>query len=80
MNLLAISDLHLGHEANRRALELSVERYTKGLGDYLNVLDAQRSLYQAEDELVQSDRAVTQNLIALYKALGGGWENFEKPG
>ena len=38
------------------------------------MLDAERSLYRAEDELVQSDKAVTQNLIGLYKALGGGWE------
>ena len=60
--------------ANRRALELANERYTKGVADFLNVLDAQRSLYQAEDDLVQSDRTVTQDLIALYKALGGGWE------
>jgi len=32
-------------------------------------------LYASQDELVRSDRAVTVNLIALYKALGGGWEN-----
>jgi NodT family efflux transporter outer membrane factor (OMF) lipoprotein len=60
--------------ANRRALELANELYTKGLGDFLNVLDAERSLYQAEDQLVDSERAVTSNLVALYKALGGGWE------
>jgi len=60
--------------ANRRALDLANELYTKGLGDFLRVLDAERSLYQAEDQLVDSQRAVTQNLVALYKALGGGWE------
>jgi multidrug efflux system outer membrane protein len=37
------------------------------------VLDAQRSLYAAEDELVQSEKNVVVSLIALYKSLGGGW-------
>ncbi len=60
--------------ANRRALELANDLYTKGLGDFLAVLDAERSLYQTEDQWVDSTRAVTENLVALYKALGGGWE------
>ena len=61
-------------EAHRRQVELANELYTKGLADFLNVLDAQRSLYQAEDQLVQSEKTISQNLVALYKALGGGWE------
>lgn len=61
-------------EASRRALALANELYAKGLGEFLNVLDAERSLYQAEDALAQSQRTMTQNVIALYKALGGGWE------
>jgi multidrug efflux system outer membrane protein len=61
-------------EASRRALELANELYAKGLGEFLNVLDAERSLYQAQDALAQSQRTMTQNVIALYKALGGGWE------
>ena len=60
--------------ANRRALELANELYTKGLGNFLNVLDAERSLYQTTDQLADSERAVADNLVALYKALGGGWE------
>ena len=60
--------------ANRRALELANELYTKGLGNFLNVLEAERSLYQTEDQLADSQRAVADNLVALYKALGGGWE------
>ena len=40
----------------------------------VNVLDAERSVYLAEDALADSNRFVTQNLISLYKALGGGWE------
>ncbi len=38
------------------------------------MLDAERSLYQAQDALAQSDRTISANLIALYKSLGGGWE------
>jgi len=59
--------------ANEKAEQLANQRYTKGLGDYLQLLDAQRSLYVSQDELVRSERAVTLNLVALYKALGGGW-------
>jgi outer membrane protein TolC len=42
--------------------------------NFLDVLDAERSLYQSEDQLAVSDQTVSLDLIALYKALGGGWE------
>jgi NodT family efflux transporter outer membrane factor (OMF) lipoprotein len=61
-------------EASRSALTLANQIYTKGVGDFLNVLEAERSLYQAEDALAQSQGVVSLNLVALYKALGGGWE------
>ena len=60
--------------ANRQAVDLATQLYRQGQTDFLNVLSAQRSLYASEDALVQSDRTVATNLIALYKALGGGWE------
>ena len=60
--------------ANRRAVDLASELFTKGLANFLNVLDAERSLYKAEDDLTQSERTVSLNLVTLYKALGGGWE------
>jgi outer membrane protein, multidrug efflux system len=59
---------------NQTAVQLSRERYRSGLADFLTVLDAERQLYNSEDLLAQSQIAVTTNLIALYKALGGGWE------
>jgi NodT family efflux transporter outer membrane factor (OMF) lipoprotein len=59
---------------NRRAVDLATKLYLVGKTDFLNVLTAQRSLYTSEDALVQSTRTVDTNLIALYKALGGGWE------
>jgi outer membrane protein, multidrug efflux system len=60
--------------ASRRSLELANQLYANGVGQFLNVLEAERSLYQAEDALVQSKLTMTVNLVALYKALGGGWE------
>ena len=60
--------------ANRRAVDLVSELFTRGLANFLNVLDAERSLYRSEDDLIQSERTVSLNLVILYKALGGGWE------
>lgn len=45
--------------------------------DFLNVLTAEQNLFVSQDQLSQSDQAVSTNLVALYKALGGGWENFD---
>lgn len=59
--------------ANRRAVELADQRYRSGLVDFLNVLETQRTLLAVQDELAQSERTMDQNLVRLYKALGGGW-------
>jgi multidrug efflux system outer membrane protein len=59
---------------DQRSLELANALYAKGRVNYLDVLDVRRNLYQATDLLAQSDQAVSVDLIALYKALGGGWE------
>lgn len=58
----------------RRALELATARYAQGVADFLAVLDAQRSLRLNELLLSDSTTTVSNNLVALYKALGGGWE------
>lgn len=59
--------------SNRRSVELSRELYVAGLSDFLSVLEAQNALYASENQLAQSEAAVAINLVALYKALGGGW-------
>jgi multidrug efflux system outer membrane protein len=59
---------------NRRAVDLSMQLYLAGRTDFLNVLTAQRSLFVNEEALALSTRNLAINLIALYKALGGGWE------
>jgi multidrug efflux system outer membrane protein len=61
-------------KSNQTAVKLSRLLYTAGETDFLNLLTAQRNLYASEDALVQSDHAVDSDLIALYKALGGGWQ------
>jgi len=53
-------------------------RYTSGLSNYVEVLDAQQQLYPAEVLLAQTRSARLTNLVALYRALGGGW-NAENP-
>ncbi|HVU23428.1 MAG TPA: efflux transporter outer membrane subunit [Opitutus sp.] len=59
--------------AARGAVATATELYRQGVTDFLSVLDAERSLAAAEDAIAQSDRAVSTDLIALYKSLGGGW-------
>ena len=59
--------------ANRRALDVSLERYTGGIESFLSVLDAQRSVHAVEDALAQSESNLGVSLIAVYKSLGGGW-------
>jgi outer membrane protein, multidrug efflux system len=66
--------LHDAVVANRKAVTLAMLLYTQGESDFLNVLVAQRSLYASEEAYVQSTRNTATDLIALYKALGGGWE------
>ncbi|WP_416067166.1 efflux transporter outer membrane subunit [Rhizobium sp. ZK1] len=61
-------------EAYRQSATLSRTLYEGGSKDFLSVLDAQRSLYSAEDALVQSRIALANSYVALNKALGGGWD------
>ena len=65
--------------AQDRALAVGQERFTRGLDSYEGVLRAQRLQIDLQDRVVLSRRAVGQNVAALAKALGGGW-NAEAPG
>jgi len=60
-------------EQARIALRIAEVRYREGVDDLLTVLDAQRTLYQAEDQLAQLRLSRLLASIGLYKALGGGW-------
>jgi outer membrane protein, multidrug efflux system len=61
--------------AAKLAANLAEAKYAAGLSDFSAVLEAQRSVFGLEDQLVQSVGAVTSDVIRLYKALGGGWES-----
>ena len=64
-------------EANELAVKLAEERYLRGLTAFLNVLETQRALYQAQSSLIASNARISTSLVALYKALGGGWQALE---
>jgi NodT family efflux transporter outer membrane factor (OMF) lipoprotein len=61
-------------KAAKRSVDLSLIQYREGLVDYQRVLDAQRDLTSQQDRLVFTAGSVGQNLIGIYRALGGGWE------
>ncbi|MDJ0387586.1 efflux transporter outer membrane subunit [Roseomonas sp. E05] len=56
------------------ALSLARSRYNNGLSSFIEVLDAQRSLVDARQQRVRATLALTTDLVSLYKALGGGWQ------
>jgi multidrug efflux system outer membrane protein len=60
--------------ASEKATRLARLRYQYGAADFLTVLDAERTLLQAQDQLAVSETATATALVAVYKALGGGWE------
>jgi multidrug efflux system outer membrane protein len=59
-------------DATAQSYRLSQARYEKGVDSYLNVLDSQRSLYAAQQNLIGAHLARLTNMVTLYKALGGG--------
>ncbi|MCJ9711221.1 TolC family protein, partial [Bordetella hinzii] len=60
-------------DASQRAYTLADQRFRQGVDSYLSVLDSQRSLYAAQQVLIDTRLARLSNLISLYKSLGGGW-------
>ncbi|NLC71987.1 MAG: efflux transporter outer membrane subunit [Desulfuromonadaceae bacterium] len=60
--------------AARRSVGIALTQYKEGAADYQRVLDTQRALLQEQNNLTQTRSSIATNLIALYKALGGGWE------
>ncbi|HXA26077.1 MAG TPA: efflux transporter outer membrane subunit [Acetobacteraceae bacterium] len=59
---------------NQRALSLAQSRYQEGVADFLQVLTAQQNLLSTQQQLALATTNVSANLVAVYKALGGGWE------
>ena len=59
---------------NQRSVSVAVEKYRRGLTNFLNVLDAQRSLLSSENAAIECRANLSVDLVALYKAAGGGWQ------
>jgi NodT family efflux transporter outer membrane factor (OMF) lipoprotein len=73
-----LNNLNDAVAASQRAVSLATQRYERGLTDFLNVLDAQRQLYDLQDQQAVAEESVVIEYIALYKSLGGGWEPYQK--
>jgi NodT family efflux transporter outer membrane factor (OMF) lipoprotein len=71
------SELRAAVSAQRDAAELARRLQRSGLAPFLDVLDAERSLLISESRLAESETAVATSLVAVYAALGGGWERAE---
>ncbi|MDD1633832.1 MAG: efflux transporter outer membrane subunit, partial [Methylococcaceae bacterium] len=60
--------------ASQLAVQMADERYHRGLTTFLDVLQTQQALFQTQRNLVDSEAQLSTDLVALYKALGGGWQ------
>jgi len=63
--------------ALQRAFDLASDSYRQGISTFIDVLDAQRQLSQAKAQSTQARMQSALDLVALYKALGGGWEPYQ---
>jgi NodT family efflux transporter outer membrane factor (OMF) lipoprotein len=66
--------LATAYQEDKVAMDLMSKRYEHGLVTFLDVLDSERTVLSAQDALAQSNSASITDLVALYKALGGGWK------
>jgi outer membrane protein TolC len=74
LNQVRVQYLQAATSATQEAVELVLVQYDTGLTDFNNVLVTQRDLFSQQDQLAATEAEVVANLIALYKALGGGWD------
>ena len=74
---LSLSKLGTALVAGQRAVTLASERYERGVTDFLNVVDAERQEYVIEEQYAETQVAAAGAFIALYRGLGGGWENYQ---
>jgi outer membrane protein, multidrug efflux system len=65
-------------DSSQASLRISREQYAEGTVGFLSVLDSQRSLLVAQDSLAVTKGNIDLSMIALYKAVGGGWESFDQ--
>jgi len=63
--------------AGQRAVDLATARYNRGLTDFLNVVDAERQLYDLQEQYSTAQVAQGEEFVQLYRSLGGGWQNYQ---
>jgi NodT family efflux transporter outer membrane factor (OMF) lipoprotein len=63
--------------AAQRAVDLANARYDRGLTDFLNVVDAERQLYDLQTQFTEAQVAQGEQFVLMYKSLGGGWQNYQ---
>ena len=73
-----LTSLGDGVVAAERALTLATQRYDRGLTQFLDVVDAERQLYDLERQYVTSQVGEGEQFVALYRNLGGGWQNYQQ--
>ena len=60
-------------------LQLATQRYERGIINYLNVVDAERQLYDLQDQFAVSEDAAVGDFVDICQSLGGGWQGFAPP-
>jgi len=73
-----LNNLRMALDASQQSVSLASQRFDRGLIDSLNVIDAQRQEFLLEQEYVVAQQTAADQLIALFNALGGGWEDYQK--
>ena len=73
-----LTKLELAVTASQRAITLAQQRYQRGLTDYLNVVDAEREGYGIQTEYLETQTSVGDEFVALYRSLGGGWQQSQQ--
>ena len=63
--------------AGQRAVDLATARYNRGLTDFLNVVDAERQLYDLQEQYATAQVTQGEEFVQLYRSLGGGWQNYQ---
>ena len=69
-----IESLESAEASAKKSVDLVTELYRSGLTDFQNVLNMEQALFSQQDQLATSRGLISANLVAIYKALGGGWD------
>ena len=69
-----LKPLRIEDDADQAAVDIALDRYRHGLSNYIDVLNPQNNLIEVQQTLIQAEVGVTDDLVTLYKALGGGWQ------